>query len=167
MGKICCVTGHREIPEDQTEKVKAALEREIKKAAADGYTGFMTGFEEGVDRFFAEKVAEIQKSRPGMELIAVLPYPQMTEELKAEAYTKELLASCTEIKIMDGKNRQEGYSLRRRFMVEQADCVIAVYDGREAGGTVKMIRLAHQQRKELREIPMGEFHLPWRLQREK
>ena len=40
-------------------------------------------------------------------------------------------------------------------MVEHADRVIAVYDGREKGGTVKTIRYAHQFRKELREIPIG------------
>ena len=40
-------------------------------------------------------------------------------------------------------------------MVEHSDRVIAVYDGREKGGTVKTIRFAHQFRKELREIPIG------------
>lgn len=167
MEKICCVTGHREIPEDQAEKIKAALGREIEKAAAEGYTGFMTGFEDGVDQVFAEQVVELQKSRPEVKLIAVLPHPQMVEDLQAGAHTKELLESCAEIKVMEGKDRQAAYSLRRRFMVEQADRVIAVYDGRETGGTVKMIRLVHQFRKELREVPVGELQLPWRLHRER
>ncbi len=42
-----------------------------------------------------------------------------------------------------------------RYIVEHADRVIAVYDGREKDGTVKAIRYAHQFRKELREIPLG------------
>ena len=135
MEKICCVTGHRDIPDDQEEKIKAALEREIEKAAADGYTGFMTGFEVGVDQTFAELVVGLQKKNPDLKLIAVLP-----SQKQSAAYTR-----------------------RNRFMVEHADRVIAVYDGRETGGTVKMIRLVHQMRKELREIPVGEIHLPWQL----
>ena len=35
-----------------------------------------------------------------------------------------------------------------------------VYDGREKGGTVRTIRFAHQMKKELREIPVGEIVLP-------
>lgn len=45
-------------------------------------------------------------------------------------------------------------------MVEHSDRVIAVYDGREKGGTVRTIRFAHQMRKELREIPVGDIFLP-------
>ena len=45
-------------------------------------------------------------------------------------------------------------------MVEQSDRVIAVYDRREKGGTVRTIRFAHQMKKALREIPVGEIVLP-------
>lgn len=41
-----------------------------------------------------------------------------------------------------------------------SDRVIAVYDGREKGGTVNTIRLTHNMKKELREIPVGEIHIP-------
>lgn len=39
-------------------------------------------------------------------------------------------------------------------MVENADRVIAVYDGREKGGTVSTIRMVHMKPKELQEIPL-------------
>ena len=45
-------------------------------------------------------------------------------------------------------------------MAERSDRVIAVYDGREKGGTVRTIRFAHQMKKELREITVGEIILP-------
>jgi len=35
--------------------------------------------------------------------------------------------------------------------------VIAVYDGREKGGTVSTIRMVHAQRKEMREVPVGPY----------
>ena len=44
--------------------------------------------------------------------------------------------------------------------MEHSDRVIAVYDGRETGGTAKTIRFTHRMKKELREIPVGEIVLP-------
>ena len=46
---------------------------------------------------------------------------------------------------------------RNSYMVSQANRVIAVYDGREKGGTVSTIRMVHAQRKEMREIPVGPY----------
>ena len=52
-GKTCCVTGHRDLPQKEIGRVKAALRREIDSAVADGFTRFMSGFADGVDQYFA------------------------------------------------------------------------------------------------------------------
>ncbi|KAI4442410.1 hypothetical protein C824_004921 [Schaedlerella arabinosiphila] len=57
-GKTCCVTGHRNLPQKEIGRVKAALRREIDSAVADGFTRFMSGFADGVDQYFAEIVLE-------------------------------------------------------------------------------------------------------------
>ena len=49
--KTCCVTGHRDLPQNQINYVKAALLREIEKSVADGFTCFMSGVAEGVDQY--------------------------------------------------------------------------------------------------------------------
>lgn len=46
---------------------------------------------------------------------------------------------------------------RNRYVVEHSDRVIAVYDGRDKGGTVSTIRMVHAQRKEMREVPVGSY----------
>ena len=56
--------------------------------------------------------------------------------------------------------RPNVYAKRNRYMVERSDRIIAVYDGREKGGTVGTIRLAHRMKKELREISVGKIHIP-------
>lgn len=48
-GKTCCVTGHRDLPQNEINKIKAALEHEIDAAVTDGFTCFMSGFADGVD----------------------------------------------------------------------------------------------------------------------
>ncbi len=158
--KVCCVTGHRDLPQDQINHVKAALLREIEKAIADGFTCFMSGFAEGVDQYFAEMVMEKQRDIPALELIAVIPYQKRLNSLRAKAQTYEILEACCDVIVIREEYLPSVYSHRNRYMVEHSDRVIAVYDGREKGGTVRTIRFAHQMKKELREISVGEIHLP-------
>lgn len=158
--KTCCVTGHRDLPQNQINYVKAALLHEIEKAVADGFTCFMSGVAEGVDQYFVEIVMEKQKDNPELELIAVLPYQKRLENLKEKGHTYEMLEACRDVVVIREEYQPSVYSHRNRYMVEHSDQVIAVYDGREQGGTVRTIRFAHQMKKELREIPVGEIYLP-------
>lgn len=158
--KICCVTGHRDLPQNQINYVKAALMREIEKAVADGFTCFMSGFAEGVDQYFVEMVMEKQKNDPSLELIAVIPYQKRLDSLRAKGRTYEMLEACHDVVVIQEEYQPSVYSHRNRYMVEHSNRVIAVYDGREKGRTVRTIRFAHQMKKELREIPVGEIHLP-------
>ena len=158
--KTCCVTGHRDIPEVYVEEVKAALRREILQAVQDGYTRFLTGFAEGVDLWFAGIVAELRKEDPALCLEAAIPYRKRLESLEKNGETNALLAACTDIAIISEEYRPNVYMKRNRFMVEQSCRVIAVYDGREKGGTVTTMRFAHRMKRELREIPVGIIHIP-------
>ena len=159
-GKTCCVTGHRDIPADETAHVKVALRREIGKAVNDGFTIFLSGFADGVDQYFAEIILELQNKNPNLKLIAVLPYRKRKDSLCQKEHTNTLLDACAEVIIIQEEYRPNVYSKRNRYMVEHADRVIAVYDGRETGGTAKTIRFTHRMKKELREIPVGEIVLP-------
>ncbi len=159
-GRTCCVTGHRDLPQKEINRVKAALGHEVDKAIADGYTCFMSGFAEGVDQFFAEIVLERRKGNPALELIAVIPYQKRLDSLNKRRWTYEMLEACADVIVVQEEYHPSVYSRRNRYMVERSDRVIAVYDGREKGGTVRTIRFAHQLRKELREIPVGEIFYP-------
>ena len=154
-GKTCCVTGHRDIPADETAYVKVALRQEIGKAVNDGFTIFISGFADGVDQYFAEAVLELRDKNPGLKLITVLPYRKRVDSLRQNEHTNALLDACAEVIVIQEEYKPNVYAKRSRYMAEHSERVIAVYDGREKGGTVKAIRFAHQFRKELREIPIG------------
>ena len=154
------VTGHRNLPQREINYVKAALRREIDRAAADGYTCFISGFGEGVEQYFAEIVLEKQKENPALELVAVIPYRKCLDSLNEKGRTYKMLEACSEVVVVQEEYHPSVYSRRSRYMAERSDRVIAMYDGREKGGTVRMLRFVHQLKKELREIPVGEIHLP-------
>lgn len=155
--KVCCVTGHRDLPQNQINYVKAALLHEIEKTISDGFTCFMSGFAEGVDQFFVEMVMEKQKDDPSLELIAVIPYQKRLDSLRAKTQTNEMLEACCDVIVIREEYQPSVYSHRNRYMVEHSDRVIAVHDGREKGGTVRTIHFAYQMKKELREIPVAAF----------
>ena len=159
-GKTCSVTGHRNLPQKEIGRVKTALRREIDSAVADGFTRFMSGFADGVDQYFAEIVLEKKKTNPALELVAVIPYQKRLDSLMEKSRTYEMLEACAEVVVVQEEYHPSVYSRRSRYMAERSDRVIAVYDGREKGGTVRTIRFAHQMKKELREIPVGEIILP-------
>jgi len=159
-GKTCCVTGHRDIPQKEITHVKAELQREIEKAIIDGFTHFMSGFADGVDQFFAANVLELKKENSTLELIAVIPYQKRLDNLMKKPRTYEMLEACADIVVIQEEYQPSVYSHRNRYMVEHSDRVIAVYDGREKGGTAGTIRFTHMLKKELREIPVGKINVP-------
>lgn len=163
--KTCCVTGHRCIPSGQTDVVRQGLEQAVRQAIADGYTAFISGFADGVDLTFAESVSQAMQENPKIKLIAALPYRRRLETLQKRELTKTLIEQCTEIYVAAEEYLPSVYVKRNRYMVERSDRVIAVYDGRDSGGTVGTIRLAHQMKKELCEIPVGSLHIPEHLKK--
>lgn len=159
-GKTCCVTGHRDVPQKEINHIKGELQREVEKAVTDGFTCFMSGFAEGVDQYFAEIVLELKKANPILDLVAVIPYRKRLDNLMENGRTYEMLEACADVVVIREEYQPSVYSHRNRYMVEHSDRVIAVYDGREKGGTVRTIRFANMMRKELREIPIGELFIP-------
>ncbi len=158
--KTCCVTGHRDLPQNQINYVKAALLREIEKSVADGFTCFMSGVAEGVDQYFCGNSYEKQKDDPSLELIAVIPYQKRLDSLRAKRRTYEMLEACRDVVVIQEEYQPSVYSHRNRYMVEHSDRVIAVYDGREKRRNRKDDPLRTSNEKELREIPVGEIYFP-------
>ena len=165
--KTCCVTGHRDLPQNQINYVKAALLREIEKSVADGFTCFMSGVAEGVDQYFVEMVMEKQKDDPSLELIAVIPYQKRLDSLRAKRRTYEMLEACCDVVVIQEEYQPSVYSHRNRYMVEHSDRVIAVYDGREKRRNRKDDPLRTPNEKELREIPVGEIYFPEKVKQNK
>ena len=75
----------------------------------------------------------------------------------ADGQTRAMLEACAKVAVISEEWASNVYMKRNRYMVSRADRVIAVYDGREKGGTVSTIRMVHAQRKEMREVPVGPY----------
>lgn len=135
----CCVTGHRDILAEQMDRIQELLRREILAAIGDGYTHFISGFAAGTDMCFAEIVAEL-KARYPITLEAAIPYPG---RMKTPDKTfQRLIRCCDTVKIHSDSYFKGCYMRRNRYMVDQSQRIIAVYDGRSTGGTAATVRYA-------------------------
>ena len=148
--KACCVTGHRDIADDKISYVTDELRREIEEAISDGFTFFISGFAPGVDMMFARLVIELKEKYPNIFLEAALPYPTWLKNRSAE--DKEVFNKCMGFGIHIPKYTPNCFLIRNRFMANTCERVIAVYDGREKGGTVNTIRYAAVLERDIRTI---------------
>lgn len=130
--------------------VEEALRREVAAAIEDGYTRFISGFAEGADLMFAAIVAEAKKENDSLFLEAAIPYAGRLKTKDKEFH--RLLTACDGVKVISDHYVPSCYMKRNRYMVAQSQRVIAVYDGREKGGTLFTMRAAHVQKREIRVI---------------
>ena len=147
MGKSCCVTGHRDIPASQISYVKEELRRLIQLAIEDGYTHFISGMAEGTDLFFAAIVAELKEKNQEITLEAAIPYRKRLDAKDREF--QRLIKLCDSTHITAETYAKSVYFNRNMYMVSQSERVIAVYDGREKGGTEFTVRYAKTRGREI------------------
>ncbi len=143
--KVCCVTGHRDIPAGKVEEIRGRLQAEIARAWADGYTYYISGFAEGIDLMFAEIVADLKDTAAPFLLEAALPYAGRAQHPSV----KRLLARCNSVSVHSKVCTRHCYLDRDRYMVDQSSRVIAVYDGRARGGTLYTINYARAMKREI------------------
>ena len=148
--KTCCVTGHRDIPPERIAYVEQALRQEVLAAIDEGYTRFISGFAEGADLMFAAIVAEQMKYHPELFLEAAIPYAGRLKTKNRQFH--ELLKVCSGVHVVCKEYAPSCFMQRNRYMAGQSQRVIAVYDGREHGGTLFTMRCAHTLGREVRLI---------------
>jgi len=133
----CCFTGHRPerlfIPES---KVKAALQKEIRLAIADGINVFITGMAPGVDIWAAEIILELrEKENLPLKLIAACPRHGFENRLSLEWQKRYavIMAKADFIKDVCTYYSRGCYQIRNEWMVDHSVRVIAVWNGSPSG----------------------------------
>ena len=133
----CCFTGHR--PEKLSiseSKVKAALQKEIRLAIADGINVFITGMAPGVDIWAAEIVLELRKKEElSLKLIAASPHPGFENRWSIEWQKRyaAVMAKADFIKEVCSHYSRGCYQIRNEWMVDHSARVIAVWNGLPSG----------------------------------
>lgn len=137
------VTGHRGLPDDTIHLVDSALRAEI--ARYDNLVG-LSCLADGTDQLFAQAVVDARGS-----LVAVVPAEEYRAGLPEEchdAYDHLLNQAVKVIRLDNVRSDSEAHMQASTVMLDEADELIAVWDGQPArgyGGTADVVRLARHR----------------------
>lgn len=161
MIKTCAITGHRPTRFKFKYKENYAGCKRLKKRLHDqfilfyeqGIRRFLAGGALGVDMWSGEILLELKKQPEysDIELVIVLPHPSHDarwdeRSKKRMAFLRQHCAECITIGTDTGP---ESYYKRNRYLVDHADCLIAVYDNDRTvrSRTGQTVRHAEEQGK--------------------
>ncbi len=159
MEKFCCCTGHRPkgFPfayEKRGREYKAylkLLKQKTETAITEyGITAFISGMAIGADLDFAEIVLKLRKKYP-VTLECAVPCPNQTLKWndKDKRRYDGVIKRADKISLISERYTPECMLKRNRYMVDKSDRVIAVFNGKEEGGTWYTIKYAKANDKEI------------------
>ena len=132
-----CFTGHRPEKLKRDEKsIMNDLEKEIRKAVADGLNVFITGMARGVDIWAAQIVLKLRDEGCNVRLICACPYEGFERKWSQEwqkSY-RDILTAADFVKYVCNGYGPACFQIRNEWMVNHSAKVIAVFNG-ENGGT--------------------------------
>ena len=99
----------------------------------------------GCDTYFAEAVLQLKEQRPELILEAVIPCPGQADrwpETDKQRYAL-LVRQCDHLTVLEDSYSEHCMQRRNRYLVDQADLLISVWDG-TPGGTGSTVRNAKE-----------------------
>lgn len=157
MKKTCCCTGHRPkgfpfkygIDTPKHNAYLQTLEQKIELAITHyNVTNFISGMALGADMDFAQTVLKLRQKYP-ITLECAIPCPNQT--LKWDSADKlryeSIMELADEINLISERYTPECMLNRNRYMVDNSELVIAVFNGIPKGGTWYTIKYAVYKKK--------------------
>lgn len=155
----CAFTGHRperfsfgyDNEDEKCIRLKLLMANEIVKMIEKGAFLFYTGMAQGVDQYGAEIILDMKRQYPHIQLIAVLPCETQANKwppAQRERYFN-ILAACNDVITLRAHYTPKCMLERNRYMVDQAEYLLAVYGGGNEGSTAYTIRYARKKKREI------------------
>jgi hypothetical protein len=148
------ISGHRGLPAPTVRLVDLALRAALAERAPD-----VTGLADGADQIFARAVTDLGT------LEGVIPAPEYREKLPVDSHPEydDLLARAAAVhRLPFTASTPESHMVASKLMVDKADELYAVWDGKPArsyGGTADVVAYARERGTRMRVIrPDGGQH---------
>ena len=157
--KISAFTGHRpqNLPFGFNEADKRCIalkqtlrSKIIKLIENEHVTHFIPGMAIGIDMYAAEEVIGLREKYPYITLESAIPCElqaaKWSEPLRERYYN--IAAGCDKETLVQRRYSKDCMHKRNRYMVDRADLILAVWDGRP-GGTEETVKYAQYKGKDV------------------
>ncbi|MQA10279.1 MAG: hypothetical protein GEU98_17345 [Pseudonocardiaceae bacterium] len=140
------ITGHRGLPAETEKLVDKALRAEVDRHAQGGALVGLSCLADGADAMFARAVLDADG-----ELVAIIPAAGYRDGLPAEHHQTydELYSRAVDTIALGYKDStSESHMAASERMLDEADHVLAVWDGQPArgyGGTADVVHAARER----------------------
>jgi uncharacterized phage-like protein YoqJ len=155
----CSFTGHRiqrlgskEIDDKKCIEIKNWLERTSEKLIIEkGVTRFISGMALGTDQWGALAILNLKKKYPNLLLEAAIPSRDFHESWsdKNKKQFMNILKQCDNIKYFANKYNLNNIYTRNRYLVDECQVLLAVWDTVPKGGTYRTITYGIKKNKSL------------------
>lgn len=146
--KSLAFTGHRTVPVERQDEIRARLVEAVSVACKSGITCFFSGMAMGFDLMAAETVLSLKGRYLDIRLIAVVPFRRQScrwPSIEKERYQK-IISQADQVIVLS-EHYFKGCLLRRNdFMLEHSCDVITFYDGKPYGGTFYTLQGGSEKR---------------------
>ncbi len=145
-GKVCAITGHRDLPEAFDCNL---LYDTLEELIGGGCSGFCCGMARGFDLKALDCLIEL-KQRYHVCVEACIPYDGQERSFPAAERKKyrDLLAWCDRKTVLYPAYFRGCFLARDRYMVDHSDLLLA-YCVRESGGAAYTVKYARETGKEI------------------
>lgn len=156
-----CVTGHRPnklYGYDLNNYMWKMLRMKIANALIDNHcTRLHCGMALGVDTIAALSCLDLKSDGYNIELVACIPFEGQENKwpYKSIEQYRYLLSKCDhKVIVCDGGYAPYKMQVRNKYMVDNSDLVLAVWDGSD-GGTANCVRYAESKNKKILNLYNG------------
>ena len=159
--------------------VKQQLESLIRLACDQGYRRFISGMAVGVDMYAAQILIRLKEELPDICLVAAIPFPGQSRKCSPAQKSQwtNIVMKADEINLFNpDTNQNEAHDWktalelnrqaslrepwpmydvfkwldnRNHWMIDNSDSVLAVWSGKEKGGTANAVRYAVKNQKSI------------------
>ena len=144
--RVCCFTGHRDLPKGEAERLTEKARALILQLIHEGVTEFLVGGAIGFDMIMAELLLRLRdEEKQKIRIISVIPFPSWRVKWSSEEIRRQnmILEKSDEVIFVRQHYCQGIYMIRNRALADGAQVCIA-YCNRPKGGTAWTVRYAKQ-----------------------
>ena len=142
----CCFTGHRELPREQAEYLRHALQTIIDRLYMEQHvTTYYAGGAQGFDALASEVVIERRAVLPDLRLVVVVPHEDQAKWWSVEEQERyeRIKSEANEVITLAPHYFRGCMQKRNRYMVDRSAACVCFLTER-AGGTAYTVNYAKQ-----------------------